>query len=118
MHELGLADAMLKMVRKAVAGEGRVAVRSVTVELGDLSGVVPRFLEEAWTAVCDGTELAETPLVLHAVPATARCGDCGTVFVIDPAGELVCPDCRGDKLTPLSGQDLTIAEIEVADIEE
>ena len=118
MHELGLADAMLKTVRRIAAGEGRVSVRSVTVELGDLSGVVPRFLEEAWTAVCDGTELEKVPLVLHSVPATARCEDCQKIFVIDAFGELVCPDCGGDKLTPLSGQDLTIAEIEIVDAEE
>ncbi len=118
MHELGLADAMLKTVRRIAAGEGSVVVRSVTVELGDLSGVVPRFLSEAWTAVCDGTELQDVRLILHTVPATAKCEDCQKVFVIDPAGELRCPDCRGDKLTPLSGQDLTIAEIEVAELEE
>ena len=45
------------------------------------------------------------------MPATARCEDCGSVFVVDTAS-LRCPDCGGDKLTPLSGQDLTIAEIE------
>ena len=118
MHELGIADAALKTVRRIVAGEGEVAVRSVTVELGDLSGVVPRFLEEAWTAVCDGTEFAGVRLILHRVPATARCEDCGKVFVVDPAGDLRCPACRSDRLTPLSGQDLTIAEIEVADIAE
>ena len=86
-------------------------LRSVTVEVGDLSGVVPHFLLDCWEAVTADTELAGVRLLLHAVPATARCEDCGSVFVVDTAS-LRCPDCGGDKLTPLSGQDLTIAEIE------
>jgi Zn finger protein HypA/HybF involved in hydrogenase expression len=51
------------------------------------------------------------------VPATARCLDCGETFVIR-TDDLRCPACRSDKLKPLSGQDMTIAEIEVLDRED
>ena len=82
MHEMGLADAMMKTVDRILKDEGDVVVRSITVELGDLSGVVPRFLSECWEAVADGTPFAETELILHSVPATARCLDCGETFVV------------------------------------
>lgn len=117
MHEMGLADAMMKTVARLVKNEGDVVVRSITVELGDLSGVVPRFLSECWEAVADGTPFAETELILHSVPATARCLDCGETFVIR-TDDLRCPACRSDKLKPLSGQDMTIAEIEILERED
>ena len=117
MHEMGLADAMMKMVDRIVKDEGDVVVRSITVELGDLSGVVPRFLSECWEAVADGTPFAETELILHNVPATACCLDCGEDFVVR-TDDLRCPKCRSDKLKPLSGQDMTIAEIEVLERED
>lgn len=111
MHELGIADAICKTVTRIAGENGVEQLHSVTVEVGDLSGVVPYFLLDCWEAVTAGSALAGVRLLLHAVPATARCEDCGSVFVVDTAS-LRCPDCGGDKLTPLSGQDLTIAEIE------
>ena len=111
MHEMGIADAMMKTVDRVLEGENLI-VRSITVEIGDLSGVVPRFLADCWEAVVAGTRYERTKLLLHSIPATARCEDCGNIFVAD-VENLRCPKCDGDKLTPLTGQDLTIAEVEV-----
>ncbi len=113
MHELGLADAVLSMVDRVAQEEGG-QVLSVTVELGDLSGVVHRFLADAWEAVRDKTPYADVPLRIHPVPATAKCEACGRIFVVDPE-DLRCPGCKGGLLTPLSGRDMTVAEIEIYD---
>ena len=113
MHELGIADAMVKTIDRILAEQAPgAAVKTVTVELGQLSGVVERFLYDAWRAVTDGTAYEKTILRIHPVPAMARCEDCGAIFVVNPE-DLRCPDCRSDKLTPISGQDLTLAQIEV-----
>ena len=56
MHELALCDALLKMVRDISREQALEGVRSITVRVGTLSGVVPRFLTDCWTAVTDGTE--------------------------------------------------------------
>ena len=118
MHELGIADAMVKTIDRILAEQAPGApVTCVTVELGQLSGVVERFLYDAWRAVTDGTAYAETVLKIHPVPAMARCESCGKVFVVAPE-DLRCPDCRSDKLTPLSGQDLPLAQIEVGEMED
>lgn len=117
MHEMGIADAMVKTIDRIVQKENNVVVRSVTVELGDLSGVVPRFLADCWEAVVAGTVYEGVELRLHPVPATAQCLDCDTTFVTD-IESLHCPNCGGVKLKPLTGQDLTIAEIEIADEED
>lgn len=115
MHEMGIADAMMRTVDGVLEGES-VLVRSITVEIGDLSGVVPRFLADCWEAVAAGTRYEGAKLLLHPVPATARCGDCQKIFVAD-VENLRCPACGGDRLTPLSGTDLTIAEVEVEECE-
>ena len=70
MHELGIADAMVKTIDRILAEQAPGApVTCVTVELGQLSGVVERFLYDAWRAVTDGTAYAETVLKIHPVPA-------------------------------------------------
>ena len=66
MHELGIADAICKTVTRIVGENGVEHLRSVTVEVGDLSGVVPRFLLDCWEAVTAGSALAGVRLLLHA----------------------------------------------------
>ena len=141
MHELALCDAMLKMVRDISREQALEGVRSITVRVGSLSGVVPRFLTarfdavypacgssnsaialapdelaactpgSTWVDVTDGTEYDGVPLRVETEAGRARWLDGGAEFVAD-VEDLSCPDCGGKKLMPLSGRDMTIQEIE------
>ena len=111
MHELGLCDALLKKVDSLVKENKLEGVNSVTIEVGTLSGVIPRFMEDCWEAVIDGTEYSETKLIVNSVPGTARCDDCGTEFVVDME-DMVCPNCGEKHLIPIGGNGMTITEIE------
>ena len=111
MHELALCDAMLKMIRQVVEDEQLEGVNSITVEVGSLSGVVPKFIEDCWEAVIDGTEFADTAIKVESLNGIAKCLDCGAEFEAD-LNDLRCPECRGQKLTPLTGREMTIKEIE------
>ena len=110
MHELAICDAILKRVDRIVKEERLEGVNSVTLEIGTLSGVVPAFMTDCWQAVIDGTPYAETALLITTDPGVAECLDCGAQFTADPE-KLVCPKCGGGTLNPLTGTDLTIAEI-------
>ena len=110
MHELGICDAMLKMVRGIMKDEEISQVQRITVEVGTLSGVMPDYLADCWVAVTDGTELDGVEFVIEELAGTARCMDCGEEFVAD-LNDLSCPKCRGQKLMPLTGRDLTLKEI-------
>ena len=114
MHELGICDALLKMLRNVAQEENTNAISSITVEVGTLSGVVPRFLTDGWEAVTDGTPLEGTEMRIETVDGTAECLDCGAVFTAD-LNDLRCPECRGAKLTPLTGRELTLKEILLPD---
>ncbi|MBR5292129.1 MAG: hydrogenase maturation nickel metallochaperone HypA [Clostridia bacterium] len=117
MHEMGLMDAVLRMVDRIRREQQLGPVRKITLEVGELSGVVPRFLEECYEAVAAGTPFEGTELALEIVPGLARCEDCRSEF--RPAGDVLrCPACSGEKLTPIAGKDMTIKEIEVFDPEE
>jgi hydrogenase nickel incorporation protein HypA/HybF len=114
MHELGLLDAMLRTVDGIMAEETDVTdVARITVEVGELSGAVPKFLYDCWEAVREGTKYAGTELVVKMVPGTAKCMDCGAEFHIN-LDTMRCPECGGAKLTPLTGRDMTITEIEAS----
>ena len=110
MHELGICDALLKMVRNIAEEESLEEITRITVEVGSLSGVVPAYMSDCWVAVTDGTELQEVEFVVEELEGTARCLDCGEEFPAD-FNRLRCPSCGGEKLTPLTGRDLTLKEI-------
>ena len=65
MHELGLCDAMLKMVRGIMKEEAIQEIQRITIEVGTLSGVVPAYMEDCWEAVADGTELEGAEFVVE-----------------------------------------------------
>ena len=111
MHELGICDALLKMVDKIAKDEQLDGISQITVEVGTLSGVVPKYLEDCWEAVIDGTPYAGTGFVVEVLEGTAKCLDCGGEFTAGIKDRLVCPHCGGDKLVPVSGRDLTLKEI-------
>ena len=110
MHELGICDALLKMVRNIAKEEDLDEIERITVEVGSLSGVVPMYMADCWEAVTDGTELEGVEFVIEELAGTARCLDCGSEFTADIEC-LRCPDCGSEKLTPLTGRDLTLKEI-------
>ena len=111
MHELGICDAILKTVDGIVKEEQLTVVHKITLELGMLSGVVPSFMTDCWQADIDGTPYADTLLEIETINGIARCEDCGYEFSAD-LDRMYCPKCAGRRLTPLTGTDLTIKEIE------
>ena len=74
MHELGICDALLKMVDGIACDEGLACVRKVTVEVGSLSGVVPAYLADCWDAVTDGTPYQRERQVENTAAVQHVCG--------------------------------------------
>ena len=111
MHELGICDAVLKTVDGIAKQEQLTVVSRITLEVGMLSGVIPGFMTDCWQAVIDGTPYAQTELVIETINGLARCEDCGHEFSAN-LEKLYCPRCAGTRLTPLTGTDLMIKEIE------
>ena len=110
MHELGICDALLKMVRSVAKEQALQEIQRITVEVGSLSGVVPAYMADCWEAVTDGTELEGVEFVIEELKGTARCLDCGREFPAD-VEHLRCLSCGSEKLTPMTGRDLTLKEI-------
>ena len=78
MHELGVVFHCIKEVNKVAAENGVSRVRSVTVEIGEVSSVVPYLFEDCWNwAVKKETVLknAEIIITLRRLPARLSDGE-------------------------------------------
>ena len=116
MHELSIARDILDIVNQYVAPEQMNAVRSVRLKVGKLSGIVPESLEFCFSAVVSDTPLAQANLEIERIPTRAECPDCGNSFLIDDPAFL-CPRCGSTSIRVVSGTELQVVEIELADQE-
>lgn len=116
MHEIGIVRQILRTVEQ-FAAENRVSdIREVVVDCGELSLVIPKYLQELYPAVTRGSILQDTKLVINLIPGLAECDDCDEIFrVVEHKG--YCPSCGSFAKTILSGKDFTIRQIVVPDTE-
>ena len=108
MHELSITQSMVELCEQNA--EGR-KVLSVTMEIGELSGVVPDSIEFCFDACSRDTLLDGAKLTIERIPGRGRCG-CGAESPLssyfDP-----CLVCGGFGLAVIAGEELRVRELEV-----
>ncbi len=115
MHELSIANAIVGEIRDAAERHGVSRVSSVSVRVGRLSGVVAGALEFGWSVVREGTEFAETELLIEDVAVQVWCPGGGHTLTLD---DMVFRCEEHDCATPdvLDGERLEISRFESADV--
>jgi hydrogenase nickel incorporation protein HypA/HybF len=118
MHEMGIAMEILDIVQDAIPADmAGVRVRRVNLKVGRLSAVVPDSLRFCFQVAADKTAAAGAELAIEEIDVTARCGDCLHEWTIDTP-DFVCPACNSGRTEMLSGRELEIVSIEIADEED
>lgn len=110
MHEIGIVRQLLRTVTAFTAENHVKEIYEVIVDCGELSLVIPEYVEELYPAVVKGSILEQAKLTIHVVPGLAECNDCDEIFnVVEHKG--YCPNCGSFEKTVLSGKEFTIREI-------
>ena len=112
MHEIGLLRQLVRTVTD-FAQERRIRdIREVVVDCGELSLVIPEYLEELYPVAVKDSILQDAKLSIHVVPGLAECEDCDEIFnVVEHKGR--CPNCGSFEKTVLSGREFSVREIVV-----
>lgn len=114
MHELAIAQSLLDIVRDHVPDGQASLVRRVTVRVGPLAGVVPDSLAFCFEAIIRETPFEPACLEVETVPIRAECRGCSHRFeALEPV--FVCPSCGCSGVRMLSGFELELRTIELAD---
>ncbi|NVL89923.1 MAG: hydrogenase maturation nickel metallochaperone HypA [Desulfobacterales bacterium] len=111
MHELAVAESLLKIVRDEGKKHGLSKVNQVRLRIGKLSTIVPEALSFSFEVISRGTLADGAELVMEVVPVRAHCRDCEIDFEADGLFFL-CPQCKGALIALVSGKELEIADIE------
>ena len=112
MHEIGIVRSMCKTVLDYAKANNVQRISEIVCEVGELSLVIPEYVEELYPAVAAETPLKDTKLTLEIVPGMAECDECDEIFnVVENEG--YCPNCGSFEKTVLTGKDFNIKEIHV-----
>ena len=111
MHELSIVEGMMRTVIPAAERAGAKRIVSVTLSIGEMSGVIPSCVEEYFALVSPGTLAEGAKLVMKPVPVTIGCPDCGFAGAV-ARGHWKCPRCGGTKFRVTGGNDFVVESLE------
>lgn len=114
MHELAIAQDIIDIVQQSVPLGETYDIEWVRVRVGQFSGVVPESLEFCFSAIVSGTTMERANLEIERVPAISQCKDCRHRFDVHDLA-LSCPACNSTNLELVSGNELEVVEIQLAD---
>ncbi len=112
MHEVGIIESALDVVRREAARHGAAAVHRVVLRVGAVSGAEPEALRFAFEAVSPGTVAAGAELEIELVPARAHCAACADDFTVEHGFLFSCPRCSALSGDLRAGRELELARLE------
>jgi len=113
VHEMSLTEGVIRILDQQAVQHGFTKVKTVWLEIGELSNVDPDSMLFCFGAVARGSPVAaDAVLEIVRVPGLAYCMDCEENVAITQRYD-ACPKCGGVKLTVTAGEEMRIKELEV-----
>ncbi|MBN2654805.1 MAG: hydrogenase maturation nickel metallochaperone HypA [Nitrospirae bacterium] len=113
MHEVSVAESLLKAVIEQAEANNCTKVEKVILKIGRASGVVPEALTFAFDALKPGTMAQEASIEVIDIPVSGRCHQCGADFSVEEKYVLACPCCGSPSFVLTAGGELELSELEV-----
>lgn len=110
MHELTIVQNFVGTTDEEAAKRGIQHVERVTLNVGALTGVIPKYIRMYYDEVCEGTRLEGSTLGINFLDAEAFCRGCGTLY--DPTKtDDKCPSCGDTDKEIIQGRELMVRDI-------
>lgn len=110
MHELGVVLEIFDLVEEIMKEQDLKKVSAITVEVGELSGILPDYFKECWDVAKIGGTFDKTELVLEFIPAAAKC-KCGFEYEMQKNNR-ICPICHKTDYEIIHGREFMVKQIE------
>ena len=112
VHEMALAESVLQIVEDTARKHAVTRVRSVRLEIGQLSHVEPEALRFAFDVVTRHGIADGARLEIDATQGVAWCIKCCETVPLARLGE-ACPRCGSYQLQVTGGDDMRVKDIEI-----
>ncbi len=124
MHELSMADAIVKTVIEAAEKNDAIEVLEITVEIGQMTMLNPEQIMFMVEVLSEDTILQGAKFHMEEIPIEIECESCefkGKIEFegIDHYAPIInCPQCEGRKLSVTAGRECNVKNIKIEQREE
>jgi len=113
MHELGVVFHIIDAVKEVAKENNATKIKSVTLQLGEVTGIVELYLRDCWHWAVDREEVTKgCALKVEHISAINYCNDCKKSYNAVQYGK-TCPHCQSVNTFITQGNEVNIKEIEV-----
>lgn len=113
MHEISLVQGLFSQLQKLAEENNAVKVKSVTMEIGPLSGVVVDSFQFGFDILSADDDLVKgAHLIINVPEVNYSCTGCGHIETTTKKPDQ-CPLCGDFLLIPDGGDDLLIRQVEL-----
>ena len=113
MHELGIVVEVVKQIEALAKQNDVEKVTELTLEVGEVSGVVKEYFEDAFKWFIKKSEyMKECKLNYVPIQGISYCEDCKTTYPTTKFGK-ECPNCHSLRTYLVSGKEVLIKDIKV-----
>ena len=110
MHELGLCAEMVRTLEDIMKKEKLSSIKEISLDIGEATGVLPRFMTECWAEASKESKLKGSALKINLIPARGICQHCHTEYELSKHNK--CPECGYGEMEQTSGFEFEITEIQ------
>lgn len=115
MHELSIVTHVAKTLDEVAIENNLKKIGSVTLEIGEVSGIITDYFEDCWNYFkVKHPILEESVLKIEMIPAITFCEDCKQEYKTLQYGK-ICPHCKSEHTYLVQGNECNIKEIEAED---
>lgn len=119
MHELSMADAIVKTAIEVAEKNDAQQITEVTIEIGELTLLNPEQLKFMVGVLSEDTILEEAEIIIEAIPIEIKCKSCDFEGPV-PSDELDhfvpivnCPECEGQNIEIIKGRECNVKTIKI-----
>ncbi len=117
MHELSMADGILKAVISNAEQNGATEVTEVTIEIGKLALLNPEQVKFMLGVLSEDTIAKDANFAMVEIPIEIKCKECGYIGLADGddldhyAPMVECPKCENKVIEITNGKDCIVKNI-------
>lgn len=101
---------VVKTVENFARKNDLTKIDTLVLQIGELSSIIPRYIEACYPAAVDGTMLQDTKLQIEILPGNGICKKCNKVFNLIENNN-ICPECGSKDWEILCGKEFMIKEV-------
>jgi hydrogenase nickel incorporation protein HypA/HybF len=120
MHELSMADAIVKTVIDVAEKNQAEEILEVTIEVGKLTMLNPEQLRFLLDVLGENTLLEGAKIIIEEIPVEIKCHSCGHTGSTNPDDDsdhymmiVKCPQCDERNLEIVKGQECNVKNIRI-----